>query len=131
MPAVNYETFQSGIANSADILLITIENPKQLEEIFPFLEKAYGERIIILNKIDLLSEKDKRKISSFLQSKKYNFCLISAKTKGATAIESPRTKHKTVKVFRIKLFLLISLCISSPPLIFIQLPSYYTQTDLQ
>ena len=36
-----------------------------------------GKKIIIFNKSDLLSEKEKRKITSTLQSKKYNFVLIS------------------------------------------------------
>lgn len=81
MPAVNFISFDQGVANTADTLIIVIENPKQLEEIFPFLEKAYGNRLIVLNKIDLLSEAEKRKYHSYLQSKKYNFVMFSCKTK--------------------------------------------------
>lgn len=80
MPAIESEDFDQGIANTADILLIVVTNPNELEQIFSFLEKAIGNKIIILNKIDLLSENEKRKFSSFLQSKKYNFVLYSAKT---------------------------------------------------
>jgi small GTP-binding protein len=81
MPAVNFVSFDSGIANTADTLLIVIENPKQIEEIFPFLEKAYGNKVIVLNKIDLLNENEKRKYYSYLQSKKYNFIMFSCKTR--------------------------------------------------
>lgn len=81
MPAINFESFDSGIANTADTLIIVIENPRQLVEIFPFIAKAYGEKLIVMNKIDLLSENEKRKFQAFLQSKKYNFQLFSCKTK--------------------------------------------------
>jgi len=80
MPAIESEYFDFGVANTADTLLIIIENIKQLEKISPFLEKTLGKQIIILNKIDLLSETEKRKASAFLQSKKYSFLLFSAKT---------------------------------------------------
>ncbi|MBI2629924.1 50S ribosome-binding GTPase [Candidatus Pacearchaeota archaeon] len=81
LPAVESEYFDQGIANTADTLLIVIENPSQFEKIFPFLEKTAGSKLIILNKIDLLEEKEKRRMSAFLQSKKYNFILFSSKTK--------------------------------------------------
>lgn len=79
-PAVNHGDFDQGLANSADILLIIITSINQLNEIFPFLEKSTGKKIIVFNKIDSLTNEEKRKISAFLQSKKYNFVLISTKT---------------------------------------------------
>lgn len=79
MPAINHETFDLGIANTSDILLIMITNLRDLELILPNLSKATGKKIIAFNKIDLLNNLEKRKISSTLQSKKYNFCLISCK----------------------------------------------------
>jgi len=48
--------------------------------LLPFLEKAPGKKIIAFNKSDLLSDSEKRKIDATLKSKKYNFCIISAKT---------------------------------------------------
>jgi hypothetical protein len=81
MPAINHETFDQGLANSADILLIMTTSIKSLESVFPFLEKSPGKRIILFNKIDLLNEVEKRKAHATLQSKKYNFCIISCKTK--------------------------------------------------
>ena len=79
-PAINHETFDLGIANTADILLIMITNLKDLEIVLPSLNKATGRRIIAYNKSDLLSDSEIRKISSTLQSKKMNFCIISCKT---------------------------------------------------
>ena len=80
LPAIESEYFDQGIANSADTLIIVITNPSELKEIYPFLEKAIGERLIVLNKIDLLEENEKRKLLAQLQSKKYNFTAFSSKT---------------------------------------------------
>ena len=79
MPAINHETFDQGLANSADILLILITKIEELNKILPFLEKSTGKKLITFNKSDLLTEEEKRKITAFLQSKKYNFVLISCK----------------------------------------------------
>jgi len=80
MPAINYETFNQSLANTADILLITITSIKNIPFILPFLEKAKGKRIFVFNKSDLLTEEEKRKISSYLSTKKYIFVLISCKS---------------------------------------------------
>ena len=80
-PAVDSEDFDQGITNGADTLLIIITSPSQLAEIFPFLQNAAGERIIVLNKSDLLDENEKRKFQAQLQSKKYNFEIISCQAK--------------------------------------------------
>ena len=79
-PAINYESFDSGLINSADILLIVITNTNHILEIEKFLNKSSGKKIVVFNKSDFLSQDEKRKIFSFLQSKKYSFSIISAKT---------------------------------------------------
>jgi len=81
MPAIENEICDLGIINTADTLIIIIDKLEQIKEIFLFLEKASSSRIILFNKTDLLSLEEKRKISAFLQSKKYNFILFSCKTK--------------------------------------------------
>ncbi len=80
LPAINHETFDLGITNTADILIILINNIKDLEISPPYLQKTTGKRIVVFNKIDLLNDFEKRKIQANLQSKKLNFCLISCKT---------------------------------------------------
>ncbi len=86
MPALNHETFDQGTANVADILLIMITDLKDLEKIFPYLIKTTGKRIILFNKSDLLNPQEKRKIQANLQSKRYNFCMLSCKTHEGTDI---------------------------------------------
>lgn len=81
LPAVENELCDLGIVNTADVLLVVIIDLKDLENIFPFLENSTKNRIIIFNKSDLLSEQEKRKTYSSLQSKKYNFVLFSCKTR--------------------------------------------------
>ncbi len=81
LPAIENELCETGTINTADTLLIVITNLNQLENILPFLGRASKTRIIIMNKIDLLTENERRKVFATLQSKKYNFVLVSCKTK--------------------------------------------------
>ncbi len=81
VPAVESEYYDRGIVNSADTILILITELSQIPEIEKIIERAPGKKIIVFNKVDLLSENEKRKIFATLQSKKYNFVLISSKTK--------------------------------------------------
>jgi hypothetical protein len=81
VPSIESEYYDRGIVNSADTILVLITDLSQLPEIEKKIERASGKRIILFGKIDLLSEDEKRKISATLQSKKYNFLLISSKTK--------------------------------------------------
>ena len=90
VPAVESEYYDRGITNSADSLLILITDLNQVQEIEKKLDKSAGKRIIVFNKIDSLSESEKRKISATLSSKKYDFQLISAKTK--EGVESLKEK---------------------------------------
>jgi len=80
MPAIENELCDLGVVNTADTLLIMITNTTQLAEIEPFLSRASKTRIIIFNKIDTLNESQKRKVYANLQSKKYNFIMLSCKT---------------------------------------------------
>src|SRR3989344_3268719 len=80
LPAINYEEFDQGIANTADILLILVTSAQQINEVLPFLEKTSGKKIIAFNKSDLFTTDEKRKIEATLKSKKYNFCIISTRT---------------------------------------------------
>ncbi len=80
IPAIESENYDKGIIHTADTVLVIITNLNNLLEIEKKL-KTTGKKIIVFNKSDLLSDSEKRKISATLQSKKYNFSLISAKTK--------------------------------------------------
>jgi hypothetical protein len=81
VPAVESEYYDRGAVNSADTILILITDLSQIPELEKVVERAPGKKIFLLNKIDLLSENEKRKLSATLQSKKYNFIMISAEKK--------------------------------------------------
>ncbi len=80
-PAINYETFDQGLTNEADLLLLTITSLNDLEKIRPFLKKAKGKKLVIFNKSDKLNNKEKRKTKETLKSRKLDFVLTSTKTK--------------------------------------------------
>lgn len=100
-PAIENENYDKGLTNTADTILILITNFEELKQIEKLLgddsvsstprqgagdrRKVGGinnasKRIILFNKIDELNEAGKRKISANLQSRKYNFVLISTMT---------------------------------------------------
>jgi len=79
-PAVESEYYDKGLTHTTDTLLILInslENIKEIEGLIGYLDRK---KIIVFNKSDLLNENEKRKIQSTLQSKKYNFVIVSSLT---------------------------------------------------
>ncbi|MBS3071097.1 50S ribosome-binding GTPase [Candidatus Pacearchaeota archaeon] len=82
IPAIESEYYDKGLTNSADVILILVTKLAQIEEIRKHLEKVKGKQLIVFNKTDLLSNDEKRKITANLQSKKYNFTIISNKNYG-------------------------------------------------
>jgi small GTP-binding protein len=66
------------ILNITDTIILVMDNLEQLNKSFPLLSKTIGKKIIIFNKSDLLSEEEKRKISSFLETKKLSFVIFSS-----------------------------------------------------
>ena len=81
IPAIDSEYYDKGLVNTADTILILVNKIEQIKETLEKIKNSSGKKIIIFNKIDLLKEQEQRKLSATLQSKKYNFVLISAKTK--------------------------------------------------
>ncbi len=79
VPAFESEYYDKGLVNTADTILIIINDLKDIIDIEKGLRKAYGKRIIIFNKTDLLDKNEIRKISATLSSKKYDFVLVSTK----------------------------------------------------
>ena len=81
LPSLKGENFDIGIANMADVLIIVVTDINEINEIIQNLPKIRGKKLIVFNKIDLLTPNEKRKISETLKSKKYDFILISTITK--------------------------------------------------
>jgi len=80
LPAIGNESFEVGIINTADTILIVVEKIHEILQVEEQLKKARGKKIIVFNKIDIYDENIKRKIKETLKSKRYNFVMVSCKT---------------------------------------------------
>lgn len=82
IPAVDSEFYDKGIVYTADTVLILANSLDNLNDLLKIL-RTQGEKIIVINKIDLLSQNEKRKLRATLKSKyrNYEFVLISIKIK--------------------------------------------------
>ena len=78
LPSIGSELFDIGIINTADCIIIIVENIQDIEKIKPLLIKSYGKRVIAVNKIDLLSPEQLRKLQETIKSRKIPGILISA-----------------------------------------------------
>jgi len=70
-----------GVLNSADVIILVVENLQQIEQAEQYLKKATGKKVIVLNKSDTLDDSQKRKTFENLRTKKHNFVLFSSFTK--------------------------------------------------
>ena len=80
LPSIGSDFFDIGTINTADCIILVIENLKDIEKIRPLLTKAYGKQIIVINKIDMLDSNQLRKLSETIKSKRIPGILISAET---------------------------------------------------
>ncbi len=103
IPAIDGENFDKGIVHTTDTLIILVNELSEIKEIENMLPYASGKKIICFNKTDLLEETQRRKIAATLQSKKYNFVLISTITEWEeNGIEELKEKiFNSFKVLRI------------------------------
>lgn len=81
MPSIGSENLDQGLINTADCLLIVIESLNDLEKITPYLIKSTGKKIILINKSDLLSHEEQRKLEATIKSKKLSALITSTITK--------------------------------------------------
>lgn len=77
VPAFESEFYDRGLVNTADTILILINDLAQIKKIKPGLDKAIGKHLIIysLNKTD-----NERKITANLKSNKHNFVVVDLKS---------------------------------------------------
>ncbi len=80
LPSIGSEAFDIGIANTADCMLLVVEQIEDLEKINPVLSRTQGKKIIVINKADLLEANALRKLEEKIKSKKLNAIIISAQT---------------------------------------------------
>ncbi len=77
IPAIGSEYYDKGLVNTADVILILVTKLEEIEKIERSLDRVRGKKIIVFN---TQNSDDKRKIYATLQSKRYNFVVISTKT---------------------------------------------------
>lgn len=77
LSAVNGEYFDKSMAHTADTVLIMITKFEEIEKLEEKLYMTTGKKIILLNKKDILTSAEIRKLKARLQSKKYDFEIIS------------------------------------------------------
>lgn len=97
VPSINSENFDIGLVNSADAILIVLSSLEEIPNIEPHLSKAKGEKIIVLNKCDLLSKEEFRKLEEKIKSKRLNVLPISTITK----INIEELKENLVKIMKV------------------------------
>lgn len=89
------------LINTADTLLILLENLSQLEETKKLLPRAVGKRIYLVTKTDLLSEPEKRKLEANIKSKYKHDTIISFSTFEHSPQELNELKKRIFKTFPI------------------------------
>ncbi len=82
IPATDSEFYDKGIVYTADTVIILANSLEDLNDLIKML-RTKGKKIIVINKTDLLTENEKRKLRANLKSKyrNYEFVLTSTKTK--------------------------------------------------
>lgn len=77
-PSIGNGAFDIGLINNADCLLLVVERLDDLVEIEKYLARATGRKIVVVNKVDLLSDGEYRKLEERCKSKRLSYVLISA-----------------------------------------------------
>lgn len=80
IPAIESEYYDKGIVHTADLILILVDDIRQIDEIENQLGNVQAKTLIVFNKIDLLDKNERRKLEARLESRKLGFLMISAKT---------------------------------------------------
>lgn len=77
IPSIGSEGFDSGVANTADLLIIVITKLEDLEKVLPYTLKNKNKKIIAITRADLLDETQLRKLSATIKSKKLDAVPVS------------------------------------------------------
>jgi uncharacterized protein len=90
LPSIGSDNFDSGIVNTTDTILEVVEKIEDVEKVNQAIISSKAKKIVVLNKSDLLSEEQKRKVNAYLRSKRYDFVIIS--TRNNEGIEELKEK---------------------------------------
>jgi len=89
------------IINTADTILIVINNLQQIEESKQFLQRTIGKKICIYTKTDLLNDAEKRKLEATLKSKYRNIDWVLFSNISHEKTELEHLKKKIFETFPI------------------------------
>src|SRR3989344_2315843 len=81
LPSVLGKNFDMSLLHTADFVLIVLEKFEDMNSFEKVLEHCKGRKLIVINKIDLLSPEEVRKLDARLKSKKIDFVFVSALNK--------------------------------------------------
>ncbi len=77
IPAIEGENYEKGIVYTADTILYLVKSFEEIVELKKQIQTENAKEIIVVNFSDLLLPEEKRKLERKMQSKKYNFQIIS------------------------------------------------------
>jgi len=99
----SFPNHDKSLTNSTDTILLVVDKIEQIKKSLEFLYRAKAEIIIIFNKEDILTQKEKRKIEETLKSKfkKYNYFFFSAQVTNNKIEELKKIIFRTFPIIRI------------------------------
>ncbi len=78
VPSVGSQEFDIGLVHTADCLLIVVDDLDDLKELKEHWERNRGDKIIVVNKIDLLNSNGRRKLDAKCRARRIKgFVLVS------------------------------------------------------
>lgn len=80
LPSIGSEYYDVGLVNTADCLILVVEDLKDLKEVEEYTERSRGKRLIVVNKVDKLSEGELVKLKLRMKSKRIAGFVVSAKS---------------------------------------------------
>ena len=100
LPAVEGKDADFGTINTADLLLVVVSELEDIEKVERYLEKALGKKLVVLNKIDKLSENEKRKVRERMNAKKiYGIAISCSSNEGINELK--REIFRNMNVIRV------------------------------
>lgn len=99
-PSIGSRAFDIGLVNNADCLLLVVERIEDLNEIEHYLGRATCRKIVVVNKVDFLSEENYRKMEERCKSKRLSYVLVSA-ISGQGLYDLKRTIFEGMGVIRV------------------------------
>ena len=80
LPSIGSESFDIGLVNNADCLILVVENLDDLKDVEENCKRSRSQRIVVVSKSDLLNEHELRKLNAQLKSKRIDGVVVSSLT---------------------------------------------------